>query len=132
MLDKILSDEKFANMMSKNVKECLEFLLEKGCAFSVLVNLSLTKFEPELPENLKVNFKLPAVLFELDGYTLESAYLDGDGLKFHAGFGEEMFESYVSVKFGGIVQILVEQSPVLVNFSIHKPKKETKRVFKPL
>ena len=86
----------------------------------MLVNLPLVKFEPELPERVKSGFNAPALLFTLAGYTFESAELTREELNFEAGFGNENFASVVSFPLGAVVQILVENSPVLVNFAIYK------------
>ena len=124
MLDEILDDEKFALLMKMHVYECIDFLLEKGVNFSVVANLPLVSFEPSLPDEISRSFSMPVIMFSLGGYTLESARLTQDELSFEAGFGSENFASVVSFPLGAVVQILVENSPVLVNFSIHKPKEK--------
>lgn len=120
MLDRLLDNDEFALLMKTHVYECLDFLLQSKTHFSVLVNLPLVKFEPELPERVKIGFNAPALLFTLAGYTFESAELTREELNFEAGFGNENFASVVSFPLGAVVQILVENSPVLVNFAIYK------------
>ena len=124
MLDEILDDEKFALLMKMHVYECIDFLLEKGVNFSVMANLPLVSFEPSLPDEISRSFSMPVIMFSLGGYTLESTMLTQDELSFEAGFGSENFASVVSFPLGAVVQILVENSPILVNFSIHKPKEK--------
>ena len=51
------------------------------------------------------------------------AKLTPEELSFEAGFGKENFASVVSFPLGAIMQILVENSPILVNFSIYKSQK---------
>ena len=116
MLDEILDDEKFALLMKMHVYECIDFLLEKGLNFSVMANLPLVSFEPSLPDEISSGFSMPV--------TLESTILTQDELSFEAGFGSENFASVVSFPLGAVVQILVENSPILVNFSIYKPKEK--------
>ncbi|CZE47037.1 hypothetical protein [Campylobacter geochelonis] len=124
MLEKVLNDSEFALMMQRNVKECVEFLLKKEFSFSVMANLELVLFNPDLPKEIKDTFKFPAIVFELGGYTLQSAFIKDDELKFEAGFGENDFASVVSVPLASVIQIVVDNSPILVNFAITKSKKE--------
>ncbi|MDO5045089.1 hypothetical protein [Campylobacter sp.] len=122
MLEKILDDEKFALLMKMHIYECIDYLFQNNQPFSVMVNLDLVKFTPELPSNISASFKHPVIVFTLDGYTFESAKLTQDELSFEAGFGPDNFASLVSFPLGAIIQILVENSAILVNFSIHKEK----------
>lgn len=124
MLETILDDEKFALLMKMHVYECIDYLLQNNYPFSVMANLDLVKFEPELPSEIKSNFKNPIIIFTLDGYTFQSAKLAQDSLSFEAGFGPNDFASLVKFPLGAVVQILVENSPILINFSIHKSKEQ--------
>ena len=130
MLEKILDDEQFALLMKMHVHECIDYLLQNDCPFSVMANLDLVKFEPELPHEIMSKFKAPAIVFTLDGYTFSSAKLTQDKLSFEAGFGADDFASLVSFPLGAVVQILVENSPILINFSIHKDKEEKNKTQK--
>ena len=123
MLDEILDDEKFSAMMKRHVFECIEYLLKSDRSFSAMANLDLVKFDPELPECISSTFTAPVIVFTLAGYTFSSAKLTPEELSFEAGFGKENFASVVSFPLGAIVQILVENSPILVNFSIYKSQK---------
>lgn len=123
MLDEILDDEKFSAMMKEHVFECIEYLLKNDRSFSAMANLDLVKFDPELPEYISSTFTAPVIVFTLAGYTFSSAKLTPEELSFEAGFGKENFASIVSFPLGAIVQILVENSPILVNFSVYKTQK---------
>lgn len=123
MLDEILDDEKFSAMMKRHVFECIEYLLKNDRTFSAMANLDLVKFDPELPEYISSTFTAPVIVFTLAGYTFSSAKLTPEELSFEAGFGKENFASVVSFPLGAIVQILVENSPILVNFSVYKTQK---------
>lgn len=124
MLEKILKDKKFQDMMQRNVKDCLAFLLEKEANFSIMAHLHMIKFNPPLPKHIMENFKLSIILFGLENYTLQSAFIDEKSLIFEAGFGDEDFASKLEISFGAIVQIILEQSPLLVNFSISEDSNE--------
>lgn len=123
MLDEILGDEKFALLMKMHVYECADYLLQNEKPFSVMANADLVNFEPELPSSIKDNFTQPVIVFALAGYTFESAILSENELSFEAGFGKDNFASVVKFPLGAVVQILVENSPILVNFSIYKEPK---------
>ena len=123
MLDEILDNERFSAMMKEHVFECVEYLLQNDRPFSAMTNLDLVKFDPELPEYIKSTFTAPVIVFTLAGYTFNSAKLTPEELSFEAGFGKENFASVVSFPLGAIMQILVENSPILVNFSIYKSQK---------
>lgn len=120
MLNKVLNDEKFALLMKMHIYECIEYLLENGINFSVIANLSLVEFKPELPQHIKDSFKMPAIVFMLAGYTFESAELSQEKLTFEAGFGSENFASLVAIPLAGVLQIAIEENPILINFSIPK------------
>ncbi|MGP1484735.1 MAG: hypothetical protein ACTTJC_01335 [Campylobacter sp.] len=120
MLDEILDDEKFSLLMKMHVYECIDYLLQNNKPFSIMANIDLVSFSPELPTYIKDNFNQPVIIFALAGYTFESAVLTENEIKFEAGFGKENFASTVKFPLGGVVQLLVENSPILVNFSIHK------------
>ncbi|MBP3206959.1 MAG: hypothetical protein J6M21_01705 [Campylobacter sp.] len=133
MKDLILKDENFNKMMIKNINECINFLFEKGVEFGILSNLKFTEFNPALPEHITQNFKSEVILFELANYTLQSAKIENNTLYFEAGFGEENFPSTVSIPLFAIIQITLENMPILINFSIpdtEKMKREkSKNIF---
>lgn len=63
-------------------------------------------------------------LFFLAGYTFESARIENDCLVFEAGFGAENFGSIVTVPLLSIVQIIVDEQPVLINLAKYEKKEE--------
>ena len=134
MKDLVLKDEKFHKMMIKNINECINFLFEKGVEFGVLSNLKFTEFDPALPENITANFKSEVILFELANYTLQSAKIEDNALIFEAGFGEENFASVVKIPLFAIIQLTLENMPILINFSqpdLEKLKREkSKNIFR--
>ncbi len=129
MLHEALSDEKFCNMMREHIEDMLEYLMDKNINFSILTNIAEVNFQPPLPNDIRDTFK-PITMFVLAGYTYESAVLDGDILSFEAGFGAENYGSLVSVPLLGILQIIVEETPIFINLSIPintKPQKDKKK-----
>ncbi|KAB0612127.1 hypothetical protein [Campylobacter hyointestinalis] len=122
MIENILKNEEFATLMKMHVYECLEYLLRKDITFSILANINYTKFEPNLPEDINKNLSAPVVLFTLGGYTLDSANLSQKHINFEAGFGNENFASLVTIPLGAVIQILIEESPILINFAVYEEK----------
>jgi len=116
MIDAIVRDYDYKLLMEKHIRECVEYFIDKEQTFSILCNLALVNFSPELPKEISKNFK-PLTLFVLAGYTFESISLDNEFLYFEAGFGSENFGSFVTVPLYSILQIMVDENVVLVNLT---------------
>ncbi|TKX33085.1 hypothetical protein [Campylobacter aviculae] len=125
MLEIILKNQDFINLMQKNCYEVLQNLIQNNIEFSIVANTQFIDFNPILPPELDVK-KNPYVLFALGGYTFSSIELEKDYIQFHAGFGPDDFDSYVKVDLGAITQIQVENSAIFVNFSLYQRKNEEK------
>jgi hypothetical protein len=118
--------------MRRHVKKTLEILLQRGMNFSILTNVAEISFEPPLPEEISASFK-PITMFVLAGYTFESCVVDDWGISFEAGFGSDNFGSLVSVPMLSVLQIIIEETPILINLSVdaeEKPKEKSKGVRK--
>ena len=130
MLQSVLNDPDFSHEMKRHVKKTLEILLQRGMNFSILTNVAEISFEPPLPEEIVASFK-PITMFVLAGYTFESCIVDDWGVSFEAGFGHENFGSLVSVPMLSVLQIIIDETPVLINLSVDiedKPKNKVKGV----
>jgi len=128
MLQSVLTDPDFSHEMKRHVKSVLEILLQRGTNFSILTNVAEISFEPSLPEEIVATFK-PITMFVLAGYTFESCIIDDWGVSFEAGFGHDNFGSLVSVPMLSVLQIIVDETPVLINLSVdveEKPKEKSK------
>lgn len=125
MLQSVLNDVEFSKEMKRHVKEVLEILLKKGINFSILTNVSEISFDPPLPEEISSSFK-PITMFVLAGYTFESCIVDDWGISFEAGFGHENFGSLVSVPMLSVLQVIVVETPILINLSVEVPEKPKK------
>jgi hypothetical protein len=128
MINKLLKDEAFAQMMADHAADVLDMLLQMQTPFGVLCNLSQVHFDPPLPESLQEGLK-PLTLFLLSGYTLESAELDEEMLylSFEAGFGEENFGSVVTLPTDAILQITIDESVIFLNLAATVVPKRTER-----
>ncbi len=129
MLDNILQDKEFAQLMKKNIQELMVHFFQKEQNFGILCKIEDVTFEPELPESINTEFR-PLTLFFLAGYTFETARIENDLLIFEAGFGSDNFGSIVSVPLLSILQIIIDETPVLINISVYKEveKEEEKEV----
>lgn len=119
MLETILKNENFIQTMQKHCYEIIANLLEENIEFSIVANTNFIDFDPELPKELDIK-KNPYALFALGGYTFESIELNKDYIQFHAGFGNDDFDSFVKVDLGAITQIQIENSVLFVNFSLYQ------------
>ncbi|MBZ7939246.1 MULTISPECIES: hypothetical protein [Campylobacter] len=121
MLETILKNENFINLMQDNCFRIIQNLIQNNIEFSIVANTQFIDFNPVLPPELDVK-KNPYALFVLGGYTFSSIELEKEYMQFHAGFGPNDFDSYVKVDLGAITQIQVENSVIFVNFSLYKRK----------
>ncbi|HHY1436242.1 TPA: hypothetical protein ACV1MF_000151 [Campylobacter jejuni] len=119
MLETILKNGNFIHTMQKHCYEVISHLIEENIEFSIVANTNFIDFDPELPKELDVK-QNPYALFALGGYTFESIQLNKDFIQFHAGFGNDDFDSFVKVDLGAITQIQIENSILFVNFSLYK------------
>lgn len=125
MLESMLGNGHFNQLMKKHANEVVSFLLKEGVNFSILTNIADVQFEPALPAHISQNFK-PITMFFLAGYTFESTQLNPEIMSFEAGFGSDNFGSIVSVPMHAILQIIVEEIPIFINLS-NPPKIEEKK-----
>jgi hypothetical protein len=126
LLHDIVGNDKFREIMCEHISELIHYFFNENIEFSILTSLVNISFDPPLPEYITADFK-PITLFTLAGYTYESARVEDDILTFEAGFGRENFGSLVSVPLYAILQIIVENTPVLINLATPPETKEDKK-----
>lgn len=125
MLEDLILDADFAKVMKKNIQELIMYLFEKDKNFGVLCNISDVEFSPELPEDIVSQFH-SMTLFYLAGYTFETARVEEEFLIFEAGFGVDNFGSVVHVPLLSVVQVIIDEQPILINLAKYK-KQESKK-----
>ena len=125
MLYDVLRDRNYANLMQRHIVEILTHLFEKEQNFGILCKIETLTFEPELPSEITSEFR-PMTLFFLAGYTFESARLGKDTLSFEAGFGSNNLGSVVTVPLLGIMQIIIDETPIFVNLASPEETNRTK------
>ena len=125
MLDNIIANPDFARVMENNIQDLIIHFFEKEQHFGVLCKIEEVTFEPELPENIVSGFH-PMTLFFLAGYTFETAKIMDGELVFEAGFGAENFGSVVRVPLLSVMQIIIDETPVLINLATYRNTYEQK------
>lgn len=116
MLESVVNDKDFARLMQKHIEETIIYFFEKEQNFGILCKIDAIGFDPSLPANINSEFR-PLTLFFLAGYTFETAKIEKDVLVFEAGFGSENFGSVVTVPLSSIMQIIIDETPVLINLA---------------
>ena len=121
MLYDVLKDQSFATLMQKHIIDVLTHLFDQNQNFGILCKIETLSFDPALPDDITSEFR-PMTLFFLAGYTFESARLEGQHLIFEAGFGTNNLGSVVNVPILGIMQIIIDETPILVNLASPQEK----------
>lgn len=116
MLYDILKDKSYSNLMQKHIIEILTHFFDSEQNFGILCKIDTLTFDPELPSDITEEFR-PMTLFFLTGYTFESARIDNDTLIFEAGFGSDNLGSVVTVPLLGIMQIIIDETPIFINLA---------------
>jgi len=125
MLYDVLKDRSFSNLMQKHIVEILTNLFDQNQNFGILCKIETLSFDPALPEDITAEFR-PMTLFFLAGYTFESARIENNNMIFEAGFGADNLGSVVTVPLLGIMQIIIDETPIFVNLASPQETQETK------
>jgi len=124
MLYDVLKDRSYASLMQKHIVEILSHLFDQSQNFGILCKIETLSFNPPLPDDITSEFR-PMTLFFLAGYTFESAQVGQDTISFEAGFGSDNLGSVVTVPLLGIMQIIIDETPIFVNLAAPVETKET-------
>lgn len=125
MIINLINNSDFQRMMESHLKDMMIFLLERDTPFAILCNLEHVEFDPPLPSDIYDQLQ-SVTLFMIAGYTFESFEVHEHHISFEAGFGPQNFGSVVSMPLLGVLQVIVEDTPLLVNMAL-VPKIEEKR-----
>jgi hypothetical protein len=123
LLEGLIKDKDFVALMKKQMQELIILFFQKEQNFGILCKIEEVSFHPELPNDMNSEFR-PLTLFFLAGYTFETAKIEEGMLIFEAGFGSDNFGSVVSVPLMSILQIIVDETPVMINIAIDEKDKE--------
>jgi hypothetical protein len=127
VLDDVIENSKFADIMQNSIQEVILHFFTMEQNFGILCKIEDVSFAPTLPESIDAEFQT-LTLFFLAGYTFETARIMGDDLVFEAGFGAENFGSIVTIPLLSIMQVIVDETPVLINLSSYKKELEVQKV----
>jgi len=114
MIFNIVEDINYREMLSGQIFEVIEYLINKDEEFSITANIKGVDFNPEMPESISANFS-HFTLFTLSNYTYESIVLTEKTITFEAGFGSENFGSHVTIPLYAIFQIVIDESILFLN-----------------
>ena len=126
MLENAINDKDFADLMQKNIQEIIIHFFKKEQNFGILCKIEDISFEPALPDDINSEFR-PLTLFFLAGYTFETARIEEDCLIFEAGFGNDNFGSVVTVPILSVMQVIIDETPVLINLATYKKDSTIKK-----
>jgi len=126
LLDSVINNSDFTELMQKHMQELIIHFFEKEQNFGILCKIEDVSFEPSLPGDIVSEFR-PLTLFFLAGYTFETAHIQDNNLIFEAGFGADNFGSVVNVPLVSIMQIIVDETPVMINLATAKPEDKPKK-----
>ncbi|MBS9782343.1 MAG: hypothetical protein KGV43_00910 [Arcobacter sp.] len=114
MITNIIESNEYKDLITKQIIETIELLLEKNQEFSITANIEPVMFTPDLPASIKK--QLPKfTLFILSNYTYSTIEIKDNYLSFEAGFGSENFGSKVEIPIHSIFQIVIDESLLLIN-----------------
>jgi len=126
---KLVYNSKYRDLMIKQLKEQLIFLLQNSIDFSIVVNMdSGVDFNPPLSEEITSSFR-EFTLFTISGYTFTSAFVKDDEFIFEAGFGRENVGAIVYVDLDRILQIVIGETPIFINITASVEKSIAKDSF---
>ncbi|MCD4667435.1 MAG: hypothetical protein K8R44_02385 [Sulfurimonas sp.] len=128
MLESVINDKDFAYLMQKNIQDLVIHLFEKEQNFGILCKIEDVSFDPQLPDSINSEFRA-LTLFFLAGYTFETARIEEGFLIFEAGFGADNYGSLVSVPLLSIMQIIVDETPILINLANYEKETDVKKEF---
>ena len=114
MIINVIEKNEYKELVSSQVKETINFLLDMNQEFAITANIDALSFSPELPEPI-YNKLSKFSLFVLANYTYSTIKVDASYISFEAGFGNENFGSTVKVPFHAIFQIIVDESILFIN-----------------
>jgi len=114
MIKDIIENEDYKLLVSKQIKETMQYLIQSDEEFAVTANIKGITFNPELPDSIYSQLSAFS-LFILANYTYSTLELDDNYIYFEAGFGKENFGSLVKIPYNAIFQIIVDESILFVN-----------------
>ncbi len=117
MIVKLVNSPEFQSMMQSHLREIMALLLERDTPFGLLCNIEYVSFDPPLPPELSEQLQ-SVTLFMIAGYTFDSFEITEHEIFFEAGFGPQNFGSVVSMPILAVLQVIVDETPLLINMAL--------------
>ena len=114
MITDIIENEEYKNLVCKQIRETIDFLLDNNQEFSITANIDGITFTPELPSSIKDQLAKFS-LFVLSNYTFTTVEIDDAFISFEAGYGSENFGSVAKIPLHSVFQIVVDESILYIN-----------------
>jgi hypothetical protein len=114
MIKDIIENNDYKNLVTKQIKETIIFLMNNNQEFSITANIDPIVFTPDLPKVIKDQLNKYS-LFVLSNYTYTTIILNDEFITFEAGFGSENFGSVVKIPLHSVFQIIVDESILYIN-----------------
>ena len=114
MINKIIENKEYKNLVSSQIKDTMQFLLNQNQEFAITANLDAVVFNPKIPDSTYQQLSKFS-LFVLSNYTYSTIKLDENHIYFEAGFGVDNFGSNVKIPYYAIFQIVVGESILFIN-----------------
>ena len=124
MIFNIIEDLEYKELITTQIYETIEFLLNKDQEFAITANINGVSFQPKIPDSISKSFS-HSTLFTLANYTYSTIELTDTTISFEAGFGAENFGSVVTIPLSAVFQIVIDESILFLN-----PTATVERYFK--
>ena len=118
----ITAHPRFSQIMTAHISNTIALLIEEEIFFGIMAHIDAITFDPPLPQHIQEGFSAVSY-FSFENYTFESLVLHEDSITFEAGFGEEAIGSVLEVPLHAILQVIVQDVPILINMA-QAPKEE--------
>lgn len=119
----IFQNVNYKNITQQYLSDTISILFDENKYFSIVCEVEYIEFEPYLPHEIYAQFG-KSVLFSLSSYTYESAKIEDGYFIFEAGFGKDNFGAVVAMPLLAIKQIIVDETPIVINLCIPSMIKE--------
>lgn len=134
MINNIIEDTNYKNIVTYQIKDVINFILDKNIEFAITANINAIDFKPELPGSIYSKLSKFS-LFVLSNYTYSTIKIEDDTISFEAGFGAEGFGSVVTIPLYSVFQVIVEESILYVNSvatveKFNNSEEKSKNIFK--
>ena len=116
MTTEVFNTQEYKEVVNRYLVDTISIFFDKNEEFSIVCDVSYLEFNPSLPQDIFNQFG-SHVLFNIAGYSFESAKIEDNYFIFEAGFGSQNFGSVVSMPILAIKQLVVDDIPLITNIA---------------